>query len=100
MDYCDHDHEEDNPSKWDRFFDWFNRTTVPANFVALALTLIVIAIYVSRSNYDWWFATSVGLALWSVWDIVKWRRRKQVQKVQTAKAPIGPDDDEEFIRSI
>lgn len=76
-------------SKWDKFIAFSNRTMVPINYVSLASGLIVVGASIWGQIYNVWFWMAIGLILWSLVDIIKWRRRKRAQR---AAMPVGPED--------
>lgn len=77
-------------NKWNRFNNFLNRTMVPVNYVALVSGLFIVGASIWKQTYNVWFWLAVGLVLWSVWDVIKWRRRKR------AAMPVGPEDSPEW----
>lgn len=70
-------------AKWDRFklrLTWLNAwseaTYVPLNFVTLSLAVVGLVAFAIKDYYGPVFWVAIGLTLWSVADIIKWRLRK------------------------
>lgn len=67
---------------WVTWFNaWLDATYAPVNWVLLIASTFSAIVFAVKDIYSWPFWASSILVLWSVYDIIKWRRRKKQRSV-------------------
>lgn len=72
----------DRSKMWVTWFKaWLDATYVPVNWILLIASVFSAIVFAAKDRYSWSFWASLILVLWSVYDIIKWRRRKKQRSV-------------------
>lgn len=53
---------------------WSDRILLPLSWVSLGLSAIGIVVSFINSDYDVTFWIAIGIAVWSLYDIIKYKR--------------------------